>query len=122
VLAVRSTETLGAQLAEQEPGQIAAKDLATTEPAEGWQRLSAGAGSKGERLYGWARWRLCRLQEQPWEQWLLVRRKIANPEELAYYVRVRSRRHEPADLGVGCRSALAHRGVLQSRQAGSRPG
>jgi SRSO17 transposase len=86
VLAVRSTETLGAQLAEQEPGQIAAKDLATTEPADGWQRLSAGAGSKGERLYDWARWRLFRQQEQPWDHWLLVRRKISNPEELAYYV------------------------------------
>src|SRR4051812_13245909 len=29
----------------------------------GWQRLSAGAGSKGERLYDWARWRLFRLHE-----------------------------------------------------------
>jgi SRSO17 transposase len=56
VLAVRSTETLGAQLADQEPGQIAVKDLATAEPADGWQRLSAGAGSKGERRYDWARW------------------------------------------------------------------
>jgi len=86
VLAVRSTETLGAQLADQEPGQIAVKDLATAEPADGWQRLSAGAGSKGERRYDWARWRLFRQQEQPWDQWLLVRRKIAKPEELAYYV------------------------------------
>jgi SRSO17 transposase len=86
VLAVRSTETLGVQLADQEPGPMPVKDLATTEPADGWQRLSAGAGSKGERLYDWARWRLCRQQEPPWEQWLLVRRKIAKPEELAYYV------------------------------------
>src|SRR5690242_14620321 len=70
----------------QGPVQVPAKDLATAEPVEGWQRLSAGAGSKGERWYDWARWRLYRLQEQPWDHWLLVRRKISRPEELAYYV------------------------------------
>jgi SRSO17 transposase len=86
VLAVRSTEPLWAWVAGQGPVQVPAKDLATAEPAEGWQRLSAGAGSKGERLYDWARWRLCRLQEPPWDHWLLVRRKISKPEELAYYV------------------------------------
>jgi hypothetical protein len=49
-------------------------------------RLSAGAGAKGERLYDWARLRLVRLQEPPWEHWLLVRRSIADPEDLAYFV------------------------------------
>jgi SRSO17 transposase len=86
VLAVKSTEPLWARASGQGPVQIPAKDMATAEPAEGWQRLSAGAGSKGERLYEWARWRLCRLQQQPWDHWLLVRRKISNPQELAYYV------------------------------------
>jgi SRSO17 transposase len=86
VLAIRSTETLWAWVAGQGPVPVPAKDLATAEPADGWQRLSAGAGSKGERVYDWARWRLFRLQEQPWDHWLLVRRKISNPEELAYYV------------------------------------
>ena len=37
-------------------------------------------------MYDWARWRLCRLQEAPWDHWLLVRRKLARPEELKYYV------------------------------------
>jgi SRSO17 transposase len=86
VLAVRATEQVWARIAEHEPAPIPVQDLATTEPVDGWQRLSAGAGSKGERLYDWARWRLFRQQEQPWDHWLLVRRKIANPEELAYYV------------------------------------
>ena len=63
-----------------------AKDLATAEPLEGWRRLSAGAGSKGERLYDWARFRLCRLQQAPWDHWLLVRRKLSKPDEMAYYV------------------------------------
>ena len=30
--------------------------------------------------------RLVRLQEPPWEHWLLVRRSIVDPEDLAYFV------------------------------------
>jgi SRSO17 transposase len=86
VLAIKATEALWAWVAGQGPVQVPARDLATVLPAEDWQRLSAGAGSKGERLYDWARWRLLRLQEHPWDHWLLVRRKISNPTELAYYV------------------------------------
>jgi SRSO17 transposase len=59
-----------------------------------WQRLSAGDGAKGPRLYDWARIALERLtwlglgpgEEPRWEHWLLVRRSIEKPEELAYYV------------------------------------
>ena len=56
----------------------------SAEPLEGWRRLSAGA--KGERLYDWARFRLFRLQQAPWDHWLLVRRKLSKPDEMAYYV------------------------------------
>ena len=31
-----------------------AKDIAEALPAEFWKRLSAGHGTKGERLYDWA--------------------------------------------------------------------
>src|SRR4051812_32330368 len=61
VLAVKATEPLWALVAGQV--QVPAKELATAEPREGWRRLSAG--SKGERLYDWARFRLCRLQQAP---------------------------------------------------------
>src|SRR3954466_13171964 len=54
--------------------------------APAWRRLSAGAGSKGDRLYDWARLRLTRLQQPPWEHWLLVRRSCKDPTDLAYYV------------------------------------
>lgn len=57
---------------------------------EDWQRLSAGRGAKGERLYDWAWRRLSRLpitsQEQRFGHWLLVRRSLESPKELAYYV------------------------------------
>lgn len=84
-LAVRSNETLWSVLKDR-LGQHAAADLAKAVPASAWQRLSAGPGAKGERLYDWARVRLTRLQEPPWEHWLLVRRSRTDPKDLAYYV------------------------------------
>jgi SRSO17 transposase len=85
VLAIRSNEKLWAVLGER-LGQHAASRLAAGLPARAWRRLSAGAGSKGERLYAWARLRLTRLQQPPWEHWLLVRRSRKDPKDLAYYV------------------------------------
>jgi SRSO17 transposase len=85
VLAVRSNEKLWSIL-KSRLGQHAAATLAKALPATAWQRLSAGAGAKGERLYDWARVRLTRLQAPPWEHWLLVRRSCKDPKDLAYYV------------------------------------
>jgi len=85
VLAIRSNEKLWAVLGER-LGQHAASRLAAALPARAWRRLSAGAGSKGERLYDWARVRLTRLQQPPWEHWLLIRRSRQDPKDLAYYV------------------------------------
>jgi SRSO17 transposase len=85
VLAIRSNEKLWAVL-DGHLGQHAASRLAASVPARAWRRLSAGAGSKGERLYDWARLRLTRLQQPPWDHWLLVRRSRKDPQDLAYYV------------------------------------
>jgi SRSO17 transposase len=67
-------------------GQVRADQLAASVPKEQWERLSAGWGAKGPRLYDWARVPLFRLDWPGFEHWLLVRRSIADPEELAYYV------------------------------------
>ncbi len=67
----------------------------TLEP-NAWQRLSAGSGSKGERLYDWA-WlslrdlstshpALAPLIEPACDRWFLARRSLDNSEEFAYYV------------------------------------
>jgi SRSO17 transposase len=85
VLAIRSNEKLWAML-DGRLGQHAASRLAARLPAQAWRRLSAGAGSKGERVYDWARLGLTRLQQPPWDHWLLVRRSRKNPKDLAYYV------------------------------------
>ena len=53
-------------------------------PRQAWQRLSAGAGSKGPRWFDWAALRLP-CAERGWQRWLLLRRKIDKPTELASY-------------------------------------
>jgi SRSO17 transposase len=84
VLAIRSNEKLRAAL-EKHSGQHTAARLAASIPPRAWRRLSAGAGSKGERFYDWARLRLTRLQQPPWDHWLLVRRSCTDPKDLAFY-------------------------------------
>jgi SRSO17 transposase len=90
VLAVTSNEPLWCNIGRGVRQERVAA-MVTSIPAEQWQRLSAGDGAKGPRLYDWARVALERLtwlgEDAPrWEHWLLVRRNIAQPEELAYYV------------------------------------
>ena len=54
-------------------------------PEEDWQRLSAGEGSKGPRLYDWGRVSIRPWSDPDQSHWLLVRRSIADPDDLAYY-------------------------------------
>jgi SRSO17 transposase len=62
-------------------GRVRADALARMAPKRGWQRLSAGQGSKGQRLYDW-------LFIDPGNDihQLLLRRSISKPSELAYYI------------------------------------
>ena len=83
VLAVKSTEPLWTRTTWR---QVAAKTLAAAVPAAAWERLSAGAGAKGPRVYAWARVPIRALPEPSWDYWLLVRRSLTDPTDLAYYV------------------------------------
>jgi SRSO17 transposase len=51
----------------------------------GWQRIDVGTGSKGPRLYDWACARLPYWTEAGWAQWLLIRRSVSQPQDLAFY-------------------------------------
>jgi SRSO17 transposase len=55
-------------------------------PVDGWERLSAGAGSKGLRWYDWRRLELSEPPERDFARWLLVRRSISDPSELTGYI------------------------------------
>jgi SRSO17 transposase len=54
-------------------------------PEDGWQRIDVGAGSKGPRVYDWACARLPYWTEAGRAQWLLLRRSVSAPEEVAFY-------------------------------------
>ncbi len=62
------------------------KTILAALPAEGWTRLSAGDGAKGPRWYDWRWLPLAEPLEPGWRRWLLVRRSISEPTELAAYV------------------------------------
>ncbi len=62
--------------------------LAARAPALAWKRLSCGDGVKGLRLYDWA---IASLADtgtaaDGYTRWLLIRRSITDPDQLAYYL------------------------------------
>jgi SRSO17 transposase len=83
VLAIKSNEALWT-----DPGfaQVSAATLAAEVAADQWVRRSCGNGAKGPRLYDWMRVPIRPLKEPGKGYWLLVRRSIEKPDELAYYV------------------------------------
>jgi SRSO17 transposase len=65
--------------------QHRAKTLLATVPATGWHRLSCGFGSKGPRLYDWAVTLVNSLEPHQYARWLLIRRSVSDPTEVAYF-------------------------------------
>ena len=51
-----------------------------------WVRLSAGDGAKGPRVYDWQLLPLNSPLVEGWQRWLLVRRSLEDPTELAAFV------------------------------------
>ena len=85
VLAIKRSEKLWA-LTDRGPRQVRADRLASGVEECAWVRCSAGDGAKGPRVYDWATVDIRPLREPGQGYWLLVRRSLANPGELAYYV------------------------------------
>ncbi|MFE4583569.1 hypothetical protein ACFRKC_49270 [Streptomyces chartreusis] len=69
-------------------------------PEEAWERFSCGGGAKGPRIYGWAAAQLLAVpffdDEPSHRRWVMARRSIARPDEIAYYLA-----HAPAGTTVG---------------------
>ncbi|MEU2340167.1 IS701 family transposase [Streptomyces sp. NPDC013172] len=79
VLAVSSTHPIITHA-----GKFQAKTLTARIPKRAWQRLSAGAGAKGERYYDWAQVDIHDPDGRPGHWCLLVRRN-RRTGELAFY-------------------------------------
>lgn len=59
--------------------------IADVEPTA-WQRLSCGDGAHGQRIYEWAVVDIRPLRRQEVGHWLLARRSVSDPTEIAYYI------------------------------------
>jgi SRSO17 transposase len=89
-------------------GPARADELARGAPRKGWQRLCAGEGSKGHRLYDWLL-----LDPSSDEHLLLVRRSISKPSELAYYI---CHTHHRAPVAELVRVAASRWGIEETFQ------
>jgi SRSO17 transposase len=65
--------------------QVRAEALLPEVPADGWHRLSCGDGAKGPRVYDWAVSRTNSPEPDEYARWLLIRRSVSDPAEVAYF-------------------------------------
>jgi SRSO17 transposase len=95
VMAIRCSDTLTTGTGEQR-----ADVLIAAAPSRAWQRLStgAGAGAHGPREFDWARVPVRTWWRPGRGHWLLARRSISDPGEIAYYACYGPRRSSTADL------------------------
>src|SRR5258707_11397934 len=80
VLAVPSTHGIWTRAHQQTVAH-----LVHAVPADAWVRLSAGEGRQGPRWYDWTCLCLPYATVAGKAQWLLARRSVSDPKELAYY-------------------------------------
>ena len=78
--------------------QARADELIAALPPRAWRRISAGAGAHGPREYDWARLPIRIAWARGRGHWLLARRSISDPTEIADYVCYGPRRSSLADL------------------------
>ncbi|MCX5441064.1 IS701 family transposase [Streptomyces sp. NBC_00063] len=77
--------------------------LISEAPDDAWQQLSCGDGAKGPRLFDWASAKLPVIDffdgdEPTHRRWVLARRSIKRPDEIAYYLAYAPTDSTPADL------------------------
>jgi len=76
------------RLAPQAPPTASVGEVVAGWAPSRWQRLEVAQGEKGSRVYDWAAQRVVETQEGlPGETvWLLARRSVSDPNEIAYYL------------------------------------
>lgn len=55
-------------------------------PDTAWRRLSCGDGVRGPRTSDWAAVDIRPLRRPGWGHWLLARRSVREPTDIAYYI------------------------------------
>jgi hypothetical protein len=117
VLAVSRLHPLATLLS----GSTRAEEIVAEAPPEAWQRLEVGSGSKGMRLYEWARARLPYITEEGWTHSgaRAALGEFAGTDGLL--PSVCSARDASRGVGPSGGHPLEHRGVLRAGQGGSGP-
>jgi hypothetical protein len=92
-MAIRCSDTFTIDGSEQR-----ADALTAALPRQSWQRLSVGAGAHGPREYHWARVAIDAGAAAGRGHWLLARRSLHDPDEIAYYACYGPRRSRLIDL------------------------
>jgi SRSO17 transposase len=82
VMCVKTSDTVITRGA----GERRVDELVAGLAPQSWKRLSAGKGSHGERMYRWARIPIRIWWENGHGHWVLARRSLKDPTDLAYYV------------------------------------
>lgn len=95
VLAVSGQQRLWVGLEQRRVDRIA-RDV----PQDRWRRLSVGDGAKGPRVYDWAAGRFGAATEAGLIHWVLIRRNVQDPVDLAYYLCAASPEATAADLAI----------------------
>ena len=81
VLAVRANQHAWAGT-----GQATVATLTKELPKRAWHKVTIAAGSKGPRRYAWAWLEINSDLGPAWRRWLLVRKSLDAPGDLAYYI------------------------------------
>ncbi|ELB89477.1 putative transposase for insertion sequence element [Rhodococcus wratislaviensis IFP 2016] len=77
-----------------------ADEMIAAVPAKQWRRISVGDGAHGRREYSWVRIPI-RIAWAPGRgHWLLARRSLSDPTEIAYYICAGSRRTTLTELAT----------------------
>jgi SRSO17 transposase len=93
VMAIRCSDTLTTPEGERRADAL----IAAVSPRS-WQQISAGAGAHGPREYDWAKIPVRAGWKRGRGHWLLARRSLSDPGEIAYYACYGPRRSSTADL------------------------
>jgi SRSO17 transposase len=109
VLAVRANQYVWAGFR-----QATVAALAKALPRRSWHTITIAAGSKGPRRYAWA-WVAINSDLGPrWRRWLLVRRSLDDPEDLAHYIAAGPKRTTLTRLAKTAGARWAVEGAFES--------
>ena len=98
VLAVPVDQRVIAGPGAKDGQQFRADARIASAPTHAWRTYSAGKGAKGDRRYDWVRVRVHGLNHPDKAYWLMARRSLSEPTDLAYYLCHAPARTSLADL------------------------